>query len=128
MLMNDLAMKALEPLILAVVGTLTSWVLVWLRTMIKTKTGIALNDDQFEQAKKIVQQVEEEALSGLFLGRGQAKTARAIGMLQEALPKLDVEQATTMIKQAVAVSPNIGATSQCKISAGAGAMPDYVTP
>jgi hypothetical protein len=132
--MDTLINKALEPLIVTVVGALTSWVLIWLRTLIKTKTGIAISDDQFEKAKKIVQQVEEEAMSGLFLGRGQAKTSRAVDMLQAALPKIDNEKATTMIKQAVAVVPSVGATAtECpascnKVVPDDPSIPKYVTP
>jgi hypothetical protein len=128
--MNALELKLLEPLIMTIVGALTSWVLVWLKNLIQAKTGIAISDDQFDQAKKAVQQVEEAAMSGIFLGHGQAKTVEAVGLLQQAVPKLSNEEAQNLVSQAVAVLPNVGATAieTCRAVPTPEFVPKYMTP
>jgi hypothetical protein len=94
-------------LILTIFGSLA---LNWLRKYLKNKYNIDISDAQFESAKKVVQAVEEKALT-MKISKS-SKSAVAITDLQAIHPTLTDDAASRMVLQAVAVTPGIGATGK----------------
>jgi hypothetical protein len=122
--METIALKLLEPLIVTIVGALTSWALVWLRKFIQAKTGIIVADDKFQEYVAAVKQVEEESLSEIFLGKGPAKEARAneIAKLSPKLKNESLVEIAAGIKKAVAVEPSVGATAKASCADSQGTL------
>ena len=105
-------MKLLTPIISLGLSIVTGLALNALRGYIKTKTGIAISDDQFDAAKKAVLAVEEKCLAKTVIcPGGAAKKGLATELLVEARPDTK-GVAGVLIDQAVAILPGVGETGK----------------
>jgi hypothetical protein len=106
-------MQILSPVIGIVLTTMSVWVLNWLRKYLQEKHGIIVSDEDFAVAKRVVQAVEEKALTGRL---EKSKVETAIADLKEARPNMDAASIVRKVDQAVAELPNIGATGKITIT------------
>ena len=115
--MNPLLMEILKPVVITILGGMTTWLLNAVRKWFQAKTGIAITDDQFTQAVKEIKSIEERVASGQLNAKGSQKTTEAVANLMVSRPSMTNQQATAVVQQAVGVDPDIGMTATNKICA-----------